>query len=110
MVPGLRAPSTRTFVPNGSEPESQPFVSLAEPVPEQCAAWPMKVLPSRRKMKFEVHWAPLVNVWFPGWILFLSLWVAEAVAGRSTSAARRAAAASRNDGIAAGVFRIMPSR
>jgi hypothetical protein len=40
-VPGCVAPSTSTWVPIGSEPLSQPFVSVAPPVPEQCAAWPM---------------------------------------------------------------------
>jgi hypothetical protein len=34
-VPGLLAPSTSTGVPIGSEPLSQPFVSVAPPVPEQ---------------------------------------------------------------------------
>jgi hypothetical protein len=28
-------------VPTGSDVASQPFVSVAAPVPEQCAAWPM---------------------------------------------------------------------
>ncbi len=42
MVPGWLAPSISTLVPSGSEPESQPSVSVAAPVPEQCAAWPMK--------------------------------------------------------------------
>jgi hypothetical protein len=41
MVPGWLAPSTSTAVPSGSEPESQPLVSVAPPVPEQWAAWPM---------------------------------------------------------------------
>ena len=41
MVPGLLAPSTSTGVPSGRLPESQPFVSVLPPVPEQCAAWPM---------------------------------------------------------------------
>ena len=41
MVPGLLAPVTSTGVPTGSEPESQPLVSVEPPVPEQCAAWPM---------------------------------------------------------------------
>jgi hypothetical protein len=30
-----------TGVTIGSEPAVQPFVSVAAPVPEQCAAWPM---------------------------------------------------------------------
>ena len=42
MVPGRLAPVTLTCVPSGSDPESQPSVSVAAPVPEQCAAWPMK--------------------------------------------------------------------
>ena len=33
--------ATSTGVPIGSEPESQPFVSVLPPVPEQWAAWPM---------------------------------------------------------------------
>ena len=40
MVPGRLAPSISTGVPTGSEPLSQPLVSVAPPVPEQCAAWP----------------------------------------------------------------------
>jgi hypothetical protein len=41
MVPGWVAFSISTAVPFGSVPESQPLVSVAPPVPEQCAAWPM---------------------------------------------------------------------
>ena len=43
-MPGLLAPVTVTGVPIGSEPARQPLVSVAAPVPEQCAAWPMYVL------------------------------------------------------------------
>ena len=43
MVPGRDAPVTSTGVPSGSEAESQPSVSVAAPVPEQCAACPMNV-------------------------------------------------------------------
>jgi hypothetical protein len=39
-VPDWLAPLTCTGVPMGSDPESQPFVSVAPPVPEQWAAWP----------------------------------------------------------------------
>ncbi len=41
-MPGCFAPVTVTGVPSGSEGEVQPSVSLFPPVPEQCAAWPMK--------------------------------------------------------------------
>ena len=37
-VPGCEAPSISTGVPSGSEPESQPLVSVAAPVPAQWAA------------------------------------------------------------------------
>ena len=37
-------------------------------MPEQWAAWPMYVLVASRKMKFDVHCAPPVNVCTPGWI------------------------------------------
>ena len=40
MVPGWLAPSISTGVPIGSDPLSQPSVSVAAPVPEQWAAWP----------------------------------------------------------------------
>ncbi|MGZ8648890.1 MAG: hypothetical protein ACXW08_09720 [Solirubrobacteraceae bacterium] len=40
-MPGWLAPPTSTGAPIGSEPESQPSVSVAVPVPEQWAAWPM---------------------------------------------------------------------
>ena len=56
-----------TGVPSGSEPALQPLVSVAAPVPEQCAAWPMYVLVASLKMKFAVHCAPPVNVCTPGW-------------------------------------------
>ena len=39
MVPGLLPPMS-TGAPIGSEPLVQPSVDVAEPVPEQCAAWP----------------------------------------------------------------------
>ncbi len=42
MVPGLAGAVTSTWVPSGREPESQPLVSVAAPVPEQWAAWPMR--------------------------------------------------------------------
>ena len=67
MVPGLLAPVTSTGVPTGSEPESQPLVSVLPPVPEQWAAWPMYVFEASVKTKFAVHWAPSVKVCTPGW-------------------------------------------
>lgn len=71
-MPGLVAPSISTGVPSGWEPESQPFVSVASPVLEQCAAWPMYVLAPSWKTKLEVHWPPDVTVWLPGRIAALS--------------------------------------
>src|SRR5918912_3458765 len=71
MVPGLLAPSTSTGVPSGSEPESQPLVSVAAPVPEQWAAWPSSTSEPLVKTKFAVHCAPSVNVCTPGWIVAL---------------------------------------
>src|SRR6266508_4444042 len=68
MTPGCDAPPTSTGVPMGSEPESQPCVSVAPPVPEQCAAWPMYTFEASKKMKLAVHCAPSVIVWTPGWI------------------------------------------
>jgi hypothetical protein len=69
MTPGCDAPSTSTSVPRGSEPESHPFVSVAPPVPEQWAAWPMyTVFEASKNTKFAVHCAPSENVWMPGWI------------------------------------------
>jgi hypothetical protein len=58
--------------PIGREPESQPFVSVAPPVPEQCAAWPMNVSAPAVNTKLEVHWAPSVKVMLPGRMLALS--------------------------------------
>src|SRR5918996_5583687 len=73
MVPGGVAFSISTAVPFGSDPESQPLVSFAPPVPEQCAAWPMYTLfAASKNTKFDVHWAPSVNVWLPGLIAALS--------------------------------------
>ena len=85
-MPGRVAPSISTGVPTGSEPESQPLVSVAPPVPEQWAAWPRYTLfaPSK-KTKFEVHCAPSVMVWLPGCIAALS---AGAHAGSAKSARR----------------------
>ncbi len=40
-VPGCVAPLISTGVPSGRVPASQPLVSVAAPVPEQWAAWPM---------------------------------------------------------------------
>jgi hypothetical protein len=60
------APSTSTGVPIGSDSVSQPLVSVAAPVPEQWAAYPMYTFDPSSKMKFEVHWAPSVNVMTPG--------------------------------------------
>jgi hypothetical protein len=54
-VPGRVAPDTVTGVPSGSVPESQPSVSVAAPVPAQCAAWPMKTSVPLVKTKFAVH-------------------------------------------------------
>ena len=54
-MPGCVAPLISTGVPSGSDPASQPFVSVAAPVPEQWAAWPMYVLPPPWKMKLAVH-------------------------------------------------------
>ena len=48
-----------------------PSVSVLPRVPEQWAAWPMYVSVPFVKMKFEVHWAPSVNVCTPGWIVAL---------------------------------------
>src|SRR5918996_6039500 len=73
MVPGWVAFSLPTAVPFGSDPESQPLVSVAPPVPEQCAAWPMYTLfAASKNTKFDVHCAPSVNVWLPGLIVALS--------------------------------------
>src|ERR671916_457569 len=41
-VPGLLAPPMVTGVPSGLLSEVQPLVSVAAPVPAQCAACPMK--------------------------------------------------------------------
>jgi len=41
MTPGLVAPPISTEVPSGSDCDEQPSVSVAAPVDEQCAAWPM---------------------------------------------------------------------
>src|SRR3954468_16099899 len=87
MVPGLVAPSTVTAVPSGSEPESQPLVSVAAPVPEQCAAWPRYVAAPSVKTKFEVHWAPCVSVCTPGCTGAVAAGAqADAVVGASASA------------------------
>ena len=67
-MPGRVAPSISTGVPSGSVPASQPFVSVAAPVPEQWAAWPRYVPPPSRNTKLEVHWAPSVKVITPGWM------------------------------------------
>src|SRR3954470_4848169 len=72
MVPGRLAPVTSTCVPSGSDFAEQPFVSVLLPVPEQCAACPMYVFVPSLNTKFAVHWAPLVNVWTPGWMVALS--------------------------------------
>src|SRR5918992_3741977 len=72
MVPGWVAFSISTGVPFGSEPESQPLVSVAPPVPEQCAAWPTYTLfAASWNTKFDVHCAPSVMVSLPGWIVAL---------------------------------------
>src|SRR3954454_25280270 len=52
----------------GSDPEVQPLVSVLPPVPEQWAAWPMKVSEPWVKMKWAVHWAAAVKVCTPGWM------------------------------------------
>ncbi len=51
---------TSTGVPSGSDCARQPSVSVASPVPEQCAAWPRKVRVPSVKTKLAVHWAPPV--------------------------------------------------
>jgi hypothetical protein len=56
-------------VPTGSEPLSQPLVSVASRVPEQWAAWPRYTFDPSVKTKFDVHCAPSVNVMTPGWTL-----------------------------------------
>src|SRR6266511_1507613 len=92
-MPGWAAPSTSTGVPSGSDSLSQPLVSVAAPVPEQCAAWPRYTLEPSWKTKFEVHWAPSVMVWTPGWIVAWSAGAqADAPAGANAKAEIAAAA------------------
>src|SRR3954466_10729658 len=94
MVPGLPAPLIVTGVPSGSEPESQPLVSVEPPVPEQCAACPMSVSVPLVKTKFAVHWPPSVTVWTPGWILAVEAGAhADAIDGAMARAAIAAVAA-----------------
>src|SRR6266540_4244669 len=95
MTPGCDAPPTWTGVPMGSEPESQPFVSVAPPVPEQWAACPMyTVFEASKKTKLAVHWAPAVTVWTPGWIgaVAAGAQVGAAAAGGACAATRGTAA------------------
>src|SRR5882724_10395496 len=94
MVPGWLAPLTVTGVPVGSEPEVQPLVAVLPPVPEQCAAWPMYVFVPSLNTKFAVHWAPLVNVWTPGWIVALPAGAQARAPGAVTSSATSDAAVS----------------
>src|SRR6185312_15989569 len=61
-----------TGVPTGSEADVQPSVSVAEPVPEQCAACPRYTFVLSQNTKFAVHWAPSVRTWTPGWIVALA--------------------------------------
>src|SRR4051812_50105556 len=94
MVPGLPAPLIVTGVPSGSEPESQPLVSVEPPVPEQCAACPMSVSVPLVKTKFAVHWPPSVTVWTPGWIVAVEAGAhADAIDGAMARAAIAAGAA-----------------
>ena len=44
-------------------------MSVLDPVPEQCAAWPRYTFEASWKTKLEVHCAPSVNTWTPGWIV-----------------------------------------
>src|SRR3954451_13065904 len=97
MVPGWLAPSTSTAVPVGSDPLSQPFVSVLPPVPEQCAAWPMYSVPAlSKKTKLAVHCAPSVTVCTPGWTVAddagAHVGAPSAVAGSSATAANIATA------------------
>ena len=66
-MPGWAAPVTSTGVPSGKDVDVQPSVSVAVPVPAQCAAWPMYTVVPLVKTKFAVHCAPAVNVCTPGW-------------------------------------------
>src|SRR3954470_13688021 len=92
MVPGRLAPVTSTGVPTGSETESQPFVLVAAPVPEQCAACPMYTFVASKNTKLAVHCAPSVNVCTPGSIGALA---AGAHAGSADALAAPAAQAAR---------------
>src|SRR4051812_3673633 len=94
MVPGLLAPLIVTGVPSGSEPESQPLVSVEPPVPEQCAACPMSVSVPLVKTKLAVHCPPSVTVWTPGWIVAVEAGAhADAIDGAMARAAIAAVAA-----------------
>src|SRR3954465_2096843 len=58
-----------TGVPSGNDCAVQPFVSVAAPVPEQCAAWPRYTSVASAKTKFAVHCAPSVKTCTPGWMV-----------------------------------------
>lgn len=60
---------TSTGVPIGREPEVHPLVSVLEPVLEQWAACPRYTFDASWKTKFDVHCAPSVNTWTPGWMV-----------------------------------------
>ena len=87
----MLAPVTSTFVPIGSDWLVHPSVSVAAPVPEQWAAWPTYTVEPLVKMKFDVHWAPSVNVCTPGWMAAVAAGAHADAAGASTSAASRGA-------------------
>ena len=93
-MPCWLAPVTSTLVPTGSEPESQPFVSVELPVPEQWAAWPMYVVVPSEKTKLAVHWAPSVNVCTPGCTVALSAGAQAFAAGAKAAIAAQAVTAS----------------
>src|SRR4051794_37486641 len=76
----------------GSEPAVQPLVSVLPPVPEQWAAWPMYVVVPSLRMKFDVHWAPSVNVMTPGWTVALPAGAQAKAAVAPSSEAIRATA------------------
>src|SRR2546423_1881225 len=60
---------------------------VGAPVPEQWAAWPTYPVEPFVKMKFDVHWAPWVNVWTPGWMAAVAAGAHADAAGASTSVA-----------------------